>query len=749
MDCTQPPRDIGRFRSKLTSLSHIKAVEWLNWVSMQAVPAVRALVYERAVPQLPGDQTRKRMVTGAHLRLFSLAQQLLDELCAYTTSEAAIERIDGKLRDLVHSCAATFPALGRRACTPNMHFALHLPAQMRDFGPVQGWWCFSFERLMGQASRTVSKPGAHSVDVARRMVARIHLAAATAAAPQPAAAAAAAAAAAPRPHPPLAGYCSAERLQTALPAPAGCGFTHAYTRASSGGALRHVFRFTADAAGDRAAAAVRAWRGGEANEGWEPFPGVLYNSGSTQRAAQARADAAAAAPDDAHAAADTRTSLLQLVRTKCMVPVVADPRRSSLRAADAMPAREAPAAHSSAHDVPAAAAAAADNVPWPRLRPDQQVEGRAPVSLASLQRALLAFYFKQFSEEIVAHYAARTAAQQRALAAHRRDPQRASAAAVLGANLLLLREEHEHFRGLARQLLGCADFLEDATAAIVELMRLSHARAAEEPPVKRTRQAHPAAAAAAAAASAAAADSAAAAADLPSAAGPPSESESAGADACRVQPWSTALAWYELHVSPAHACAHIDVFDKLLYCGEQISSDVASGTGVNSYVFALYEADEQEQRRSRARARRAPAAAAAAAAAAAPPAPPMQRWYGRVSYYVRHRFKQRHYCFAAMRWYDHASAAALHALWPSYSRVVHLSERDARAATPAHRLRAQQCEDSLRHWPVLNWAYRGETLDDLLPVHRIAGRWMPSLAHTNTGAHTLQVACPLRSRIHQ
>jgi hypothetical protein len=98
-----------------------------------------------------------------------------------------------------------------------------------------------------------------------------------------------------------------------------------------------------------------------------------------------------------------------------------------------------------------------------------------------------------------------------------------------------------------------------------------------------------------------------------------------------------------------------------------------------------------------------------------------------------------------MRWYDRASVKALEALWPSY-RMVH--QPRAPAASAAHRLRAKQCAKSLHHWPVLNWAYRPEALDDLIPVHRIAGRWMPSLAQSEIGAHQLQIACPLRSRLY-
>jgi hypothetical protein len=30
---------------------------------------------------------------------------------------------------------------------PNHHYVVHLPAQIRDYGPVYGFWCFLGERL--------------------------------------------------------------------------------------------------------------------------------------------------------------------------------------------------------------------------------------------------------------------------------------------------------------------------------------------------------------------------------------------------------------------------------------------------------------------------------------------------------------------------------------------------------------------------------------------------------------------------
>ena len=39
--------------------------------------------------------------------------------------------------------------LGKEYCTPNMHMQLHIKDCILDFGPVYGFWCYSFERYNG------------------------------------------------------------------------------------------------------------------------------------------------------------------------------------------------------------------------------------------------------------------------------------------------------------------------------------------------------------------------------------------------------------------------------------------------------------------------------------------------------------------------------------------------------------------------------------------------------------------------
>jgi hypothetical protein len=661
MDRSVPPRDVGRIRERLESLSHVKAVEWLNWVTMQAVPAVRTLVYQRAVVQ-EGERRKLFPVHGMHLRLFSQLQQLVEELCKYSTSAQAIRHIDTLLRDLMQTFADTFHAAGPSVCTPNMHLALHLPAQLRDFGPVQGWWCFPYERLMGVASKLPSKPGTASIDVARRLLATLHLANASLRQKSQQEA---------DPHPSLIfGF-----DHTLLPVARGAGFRQAYAR-SANSALRHIFSYTDDAAGVAAAASVRGWRSGQQEaEGWEPFPAVCFNSGSTLKMRVISHAAPAAA---AHAEAPV--ALLQLVRTRCMLS----------RDFDTCMLQQ-----------PGASG-------WPRLRADQRPPGRGLVPLQHVQRCLLAWHLKTHRNEVLQHYHREIASLQAEIVRQRdlalqavtaagpppasRQAQQKHAAHIRAAVASAIEPFQTTVAQLQREQekLGRLLLPEDAASewqqlqpVIEHMMQLMLSAHGDDGPSQRARRGQKR----------------------------PRASDS----------YATALAWYEQQVDPAHAGAQIDIFDKLLHCGEETASDIAtSRTGANSYIFVLRPRAED-------------------------------RWYGRVSYYIRHRFKGRCYHFAAARWYARATPQELESLWPNYAAVhaeVHAADLSPAAVARAteHQMRARECAATFTRWPVLRWKYCAATLTDLIPVHHIAGRWMPSLP--NTPSQTLlQYACPLRARM--
>ena len=46
---------------------------------------------------------------------------------------------------LLHFCRRTERIFG----TPNMHMHCHLRSYIKDYGPLHGFWCYSFERYNG------------------------------------------------------------------------------------------------------------------------------------------------------------------------------------------------------------------------------------------------------------------------------------------------------------------------------------------------------------------------------------------------------------------------------------------------------------------------------------------------------------------------------------------------------------------------------------------------------------------------
>ena len=67
-------------------------------------------------------------------------------LCSRVINDVQIEDAH---RCLQMFCSSFENRYGKQWCTMNMHLHLHLKSCVKDFGPVHGFWCFSFERANG------------------------------------------------------------------------------------------------------------------------------------------------------------------------------------------------------------------------------------------------------------------------------------------------------------------------------------------------------------------------------------------------------------------------------------------------------------------------------------------------------------------------------------------------------------------------------------------------------------------------
>lgn len=129
IDKTVVPSDIGRIPYKIESgFSSFTADQFKNWV--------------------------------LHFSLLTLRDKLSDEhfqcwkhfvLACRILSSKAITLHNIKLADalLMQFCRRTERLYGKHVITPNMHLHAHIHLCLKDFGPLHGFWLFSFERFNG------------------------------------------------------------------------------------------------------------------------------------------------------------------------------------------------------------------------------------------------------------------------------------------------------------------------------------------------------------------------------------------------------------------------------------------------------------------------------------------------------------------------------------------------------------------------------------------------------------------------
>lgn len=144
---------------------------------------------------------------------------------------------------------------------------------------------------------------------------------------------------------------------------------------------------------------------------------------------------------------------------------------------------------------------------------------------------------------------------------------------------------------------------------------------------------------------------------------------------------------------------HIQIYDQLMLAGETFGSDAAP-YGLNSYVSVFFKDDHQRAHAS------------------------YTRWCGRVSFYFEHKYKDVVHRFAIMRWYD----------WVGESNSRRGAAKDF---IPAMTARFKDCDiddASFAVAPVVTVKYTATHTGDLVPVQRIASRWIPSIVF-NERAH--------------
>ena len=123
------PRSSGRLPTKISSgFAGFSADQWRNWTTVYSNIALQ--------PVLPSQ----------HLQYWLLFVKACKLLCTRTITTSNIEQAHQYLKLF---CTKFESVNGHEVCTPNMHLHLHLSECLLDYGPLYGFWCYSFERYNG------------------------------------------------------------------------------------------------------------------------------------------------------------------------------------------------------------------------------------------------------------------------------------------------------------------------------------------------------------------------------------------------------------------------------------------------------------------------------------------------------------------------------------------------------------------------------------------------------------------------
>lgn len=130
VNCLKVPGDLDPdIPSKIESaFQGFTASQWKIWVCTYSLFALKCLLSENDY------NIWKCFVSAARI------------LCARVITRSELADADRCLRVF---CNRFEQKYGKRWCSMNMHLHLHLKSCIEDYGPVHGFWCFSFERANG------------------------------------------------------------------------------------------------------------------------------------------------------------------------------------------------------------------------------------------------------------------------------------------------------------------------------------------------------------------------------------------------------------------------------------------------------------------------------------------------------------------------------------------------------------------------------------------------------------------------
>ena len=123
------PSDVGRIPSKLSSgFSGMTADQWKNWILLFSLYSL------------------KDVLPWRDYRCWHTFVKICCLLCRRTLSDENLSEADALINDFWTYFVELY---GKESCTMNIHLHGHLTECIRNYGPVNSFWCFAYERMNG------------------------------------------------------------------------------------------------------------------------------------------------------------------------------------------------------------------------------------------------------------------------------------------------------------------------------------------------------------------------------------------------------------------------------------------------------------------------------------------------------------------------------------------------------------------------------------------------------------------------
>ena len=128
------------------STGTLKADEWCTMITIY-LPIALISLWSTGVSESPHRAAPHLQLVLNHIMALVSAVILAS---MRTSTESRAKAYQENMVEYLHNLKELFPHVTYR---PNHHMALHISDFLLLFGPAHSWWCFPFERLIGQLQR--------------------------------------------------------------------------------------------------------------------------------------------------------------------------------------------------------------------------------------------------------------------------------------------------------------------------------------------------------------------------------------------------------------------------------------------------------------------------------------------------------------------------------------------------------------------------------------------------------------------